>query len=120
MMDELTKIDPTKVIYDSPSQCLDAFIAELAAITSNHTQKNTHITQLEQKVKQFEHKNLKNQEQSQADRARIQELENLVRDGIRKAGDMESRLREEIDQLKQVNKHLNDDLQSLQNQMDMK
>jgi hypothetical protein len=61
MMDELTKLDPTKIIFDSPMKCLDAFIRQLASITEDYTEKNSSIRQLEFKVKQFEQKSERSQ-----------------------------------------------------------
>ena len=46
MMDELTKLDPTKIIYDSPLKCLEAFLRQLATITSEYARKNTNFEQI--------------------------------------------------------------------------
>jgi hypothetical protein len=46
MMRELTRLDPTKMIYDSPMLCLNAFLEQLASITQDHEERNAHIEQL--------------------------------------------------------------------------
>lgn len=53
MMDHLVKIDPSKMIYETPIQCLESFLNHLTNMTSSYNQKSENISQLLQQVKQL-------------------------------------------------------------------